>query len=196
MGKNATLFFLFVLKECGHLNYSAGFLVNSWSQIYNFRWRMLLSFPCPGVIMFSCFYAYVSWLPNKPINRESTSSTMPLSQLWYLSLIILSWCCFLLLKLFIFIMNDIMFPCQGTKCILSQFTKIVTAKCYIWTKLTPLTFSKMAKITVFKVWFMGTVCQRNFYAITVSDAAVPTPSMNKLLIAQLINALLVFCGQL
>lgn len=43
---------------------------------------------------------------------------------------------------------------------------------------------------------MGTLCQRNFYAITVADAAVPTPSMNKLLIVQLINALLVFCGQL
>lgn len=42
---------------------------------------------------------------------------------------------------------------------------------------------------------MGIVCQRNFYVITVSDAAIPTP-MNELLIVQLINALLVFCGQL
>lgn len=39
---------------------------------------------------------------------------------------------------------------------------------------------------------MGALCQRNFYAITVSDTAAPTPSMNKLLIVQLINALLVF----
>lgn len=93
-------------------------------------------------------------------------------------------------------MNGIMFSCQGTKCVLSKFIKIVTAKCYIWTKLTPLTFSKMVKITVFKILFMGTVCQRYFYVITVSDAAIPTPSMNKLLIVQLINALLVFCGQL
>lgn len=168
--------------ECRHLNYSAGLLINSWSQIYNFGLRILLSFPCSDVIIFSCFYAYVSWLPNKPINSKSTSATVPLSQLWYLSLIILSWCCFLLLKLLIFIMNDIIFPWQETKCILSQFTKRVIAKCYIWTKLTPLTFSKMAKITVFKVWFMVTLCQRNFYAITVSDAAVPTPSRNKLLI--------------
>lgn len=43
---------------------------------------------------------------------------------------------------------------------------------------------------------MGTLCQRNFYAITVSDAAVPPLSMEKLLIVQLINALLRFCGQL
>lgn len=92
-------------------------------------------------------------------------------------------------------MNGVMLPCQGTKCVLSQFTKIVTAKCYIWTKLTPLTFSKMAKITVFKVWFMGTIYQSNFYVTTVSDAVIPTPSMKELLITQLINVLLVFCGQ-
>lgn len=40
--------------------------------------------------------------------------------------------------------------CQLAECISSQFSKIVTVKRYIWTELTPLTFSKMAKITVFK----------------------------------------------
>lgn len=42
---------------------------------------------------------------------------------------------------------------------------------------------------------MGTIYQSNFYVTTVSDAVIPTPSMKELLITQLINVLLVFCGQ-
>lgn len=40
--------------------------------------------------------------------------------------------------------------CQLAECISSQFTKIVTVKRSVWSELTPLTFSKMAKLTVFK----------------------------------------------
>lgn len=70
----------------------------------------------------------------------------------------------------------------------------VTAKWYIWKKLTPLTFSKITKIMVFKGMIYGCCVSKEFlcYGIMVCSTTVPTISTIKLLIWWLISALLVF----